>query len=85
MARPSVALHAHLISLGKTGTGAVSFAQAFGARLSSMPMPDTLKGIDDLIHADFAAYRSSCFDWLLAATASCLKPMDTCKLLTRYC
>jgi hypothetical protein len=33
-----------------------------------LPKPDTLKRIDDLIHAGFEAYRSSCFNWLLAAT-----------------
>jgi hypothetical protein len=33
-----------------------------------MPIPDTLKGVDDLIRAGFEAYRSSCFNWLLAAT-----------------
>ena len=33
-----------------------------------IPIPDTLKGIDDLIHAGFEAYRNSCFNWLLAAT-----------------
>jgi hypothetical protein len=31
--------------------------------------PDTLKGVDDLIHSGFEAYRASCFNWLLAATA----------------
>jgi hypothetical protein len=31
--------------------------------------PDTLKGVDDLIHAGFEAYRASCFNWLLFATA----------------
>jgi hypothetical protein len=36
--------------------------------LPSVPIPDTLKGVDDLIHAGFEAYRGSCFDWLLAAT-----------------
>jgi hypothetical protein len=30
--------------------------------------PDSLKGIDDLIHAEFEAYRATCFNWLLAAT-----------------
>jgi hypothetical protein len=30
--------------------------------------PDTLKGVDDLIRAEFQAYRGSCFNWLLAAT-----------------
>src|ERR1700685_3743693 len=31
--------------------------------------PDTLKGIDDLIRAEFIAFRETCFNWLLAATA----------------
>jgi hypothetical protein len=30
--------------------------------------PDALKGVDDLIHAGFEAYRATCFNWLLAAT-----------------
>jgi len=30
--------------------------------------PDTLKGIDDLIRAEFIAFRETCFNWLLAAT-----------------
>jgi hypothetical protein len=33
-----------------------------------IPIPDTLKGVDDLIHAGLEAYRSSCFNWLLVAT-----------------
>lgn len=33
-----------------------------------IPKPDTLKGIDDLIHAGFDAYRATCFNWLLVAT-----------------
>jgi hypothetical protein len=31
--------------------------------------PNTLKGVDELIHAGFEAYRASCFNWLLGATA----------------
>jgi hypothetical protein len=33
-----------------------------------MLRPDTLKGIDTLIRADFIAFRETCFNWLLAAT-----------------
>lgn len=35
---------------------------------SIIPRPDTLKGIDNLIRADFIAFRETCFNWLLAAT-----------------
>lgn len=34
----------------------------------SIPIPATLKGVDDLIRAELEAYRGSCFNWLLAAT-----------------
>jgi hypothetical protein len=30
--------------------------------------PDVLKGIDDLIRADFEAFRNACFNWLLIST-----------------
>jgi hypothetical protein len=33
-----------------------------------IPIPDALKGVDDLIHAGFDAYRNACFHWLLVAT-----------------
>jgi hypothetical protein len=36
--------------------------------LPPIPMPDTLKGVDDLIRSGFEAYRESCFNWLLVAT-----------------
>lgn len=32
-------------------------------------VPNTLKGVDGLIHTGFEAYRATCFNWLLAATA----------------
>jgi hypothetical protein len=34
----------------------------------SIPFPDTLKGVDDLIRISLEGFRNSCFNWLLAAT-----------------
>jgi hypothetical protein len=34
----------------------------------SIPFPDTLKGVDDLIRISLEGFRDSCFNWLLAAT-----------------
>src|SRR5450631_3650447 len=35
----------------------------------SVPRPDTLIGVDDLIRKELSEYRDSCFGWLLKATA----------------
>lgn len=48
---------------------AVVFSSPKSLSPPSLTMPNTLKGVDDLIHAGFEAYRNSCFNWLLVATA----------------
>jgi hypothetical protein len=34
----------------------------------SVPIPDTLKGVDDLIRSNSEGFRNSCFNWLLVST-----------------
>jgi hypothetical protein len=46
-----------------------TISDVLSSSLKSVPRPDTLIGVDELIRKRFVEYRSSCFGWLLKATA----------------